>query len=871
MSLFTKPANDVWAGHNADGSARRPDNQDAQRWGSEIERVISALASTGGAIFQSKSQMDPSLGYPAFTMAWVLGDSPDDFSGIYQKIGASGTGSWNRLGDLPYSFVVAIDSGAGTPNAIQASSALPVSTSALVLLSVIETNTASPVTVSFNGGAPLTVKSNSGLDVTAGGLIAGMVVMGHVSGSTFRLVNDEAIASLIYEARDEVAVDRAAAEAARDLAEQYASDAAAQANVPIYSSATTAAGLAIPVGITALRVNGWTSPGDGGDALYIAGTGTGYRGFISNSGTRGWDRVSRVAPVDEVITVGSGGQFATLQAAYDAVDRNIKSTKSITIQVLGHLTKSTTGYTLRADSPSGKQIKIRGVTPVQTALTGIVSVTGSPGDWSVTVTLANASGVAVGDFIRVKNVVPGYQSIYTYTGKPSIGELWMPRVPLGKIYTSGTTAIVGEAALTSHMTQNDIILLKGQGRRVNSIDSETQFTMATGALAADIASDPRLNWWWFARGSGNGFVQVTGTAVVGTSTSFLTMVSPGDYIMVQNGSIGRIASIQSNTALTLEKDMGTTSASRYWAPVIRGHHHEGGWRITAVNGNQVTWKNTSRSSYPPPVNRITGGDVSVLKSSIQNTGAGSGVQVDTFADIDDLAIVGDQGTGSFGVNAYGDGRGKAGVVRLGPGTILLGYEYCFYGEMGALYADEVSFCGATNDGCYPVNGTAVVAINAVANGNGRRGFTAYGNFCNYTGSRGLGNGNDGLWCRQGHCLAESFVGEDNGRGGIWVVGTAGCEAVQSRIMGNQFGVVNENGGYGRYSGAMIASNPQRGIYNLFGRMELIDATVVASGVGYWARSLADTKLEQAGFYKNTTNKDVDTVARTDESLVTYVA
>jgi hypothetical protein len=72
------------------------------------------------------------------------------------------------------------------------------------------------------------------------------------------------------------------------------------------------------------------------------------------------------------------------------------------------------------------------------------------------------------------------------------------------------------------------------------------------------------------------------------------------------------------------------------------------------------------SPYAPPVNRISGGSVTVLKSSFQDTGAGSGVQVDTFVDIDDMAIVGDQGTGSFSVDAHGDGRGKAGIVRLGP-------------------------------------------------------------------------------------------------------------------------------------------------------------------------------------------------------------
>lgn len=56
--------------------------------------------------------------------------------------------------------------------------------------------------------------------------------------------------------------------AARDLTAGYASDAVSQGNVPIYASVSGMASLSVPVGITALRVNGYTTPGDGGGALY---------------------------------------------------------------------------------------------------------------------------------------------------------------------------------------------------------------------------------------------------------------------------------------------------------------------------------------------------------------------------------------------------------------------------------------------------------------------------------------------------------------------------------------------------------------------------------------------------------------------------
>lgn len=184
----------------------------------EYENIINAFLSTGGLIFPSKSALDADLAHAANSMAWVIGDATVANNGIYRKIGASGTGSWTRVADLPFSFIIASDAGAGTPNAIQATTSIPVSSSALVWMNVFEANTASPVTVSFNGGAALTIKTNSGNDVAVGGLTAGMIVMGIVSGSTFRLVSDQASSAVL-----------AAAEAAKDAAEaaQAAAEAAA--------------------------------------------------------------------------------------------------------------------------------------------------------------------------------------------------------------------------------------------------------------------------------------------------------------------------------------------------------------------------------------------------------------------------------------------------------------------------------------------------------------------------------------------------------------------------------------------------------------------------------------------------------------------
>ena len=170
---------------------------DMRNWGAWVEGVINAFTANGGLIYSTKAAMDADLAHGANSMAWVIGDATVGNNGIYRKNGASGTGSWTRVADLPFSFIIASDVGAGTPNAIQATTSIPVSGSALVWTNVFEANTASPVTISFNGGSALTMKTNTGNDIVAGGLVAGMIVLGIVSGSTFRLLSDQVSASIV--------------------------------------------------------------------------------------------------------------------------------------------------------------------------------------------------------------------------------------------------------------------------------------------------------------------------------------------------------------------------------------------------------------------------------------------------------------------------------------------------------------------------------------------------------------------------------------------------------------------------------------------------------------------------------------------------
>jgi len=209
-------AAEVFRDYTTDGipssGIHEPKKREIRTLLSGYEQVINAFTSNGGLIYSSKAAMDADIAHAANSMAWVVGDATAANNGVYQKSGASGTGSWTRVADLPYSFIVASDVGDGTPDAIVATSSLPVSGSALVLLNIFEANTGSPVTVSFNGGTPLTVKTNSGNDVAPGGLVSGMLVMGRVSSTTFRLVSDQVSAAVLAQAEDAAILAQAWAE-----------------------------------------------------------------------------------------------------------------------------------------------------------------------------------------------------------------------------------------------------------------------------------------------------------------------------------------------------------------------------------------------------------------------------------------------------------------------------------------------------------------------------------------------------------------------------------------------------------------------------------------------------------------------------------
>jgi len=116
-----------------------------------------------------------------------------------------------------------------------------------------------------------------------------------------------------------------------------------------------------------------------------------------------WDLIdsSTTRIITSDLTLNVPSQYSTIQAALDSIrDAFIPSNVTVTIQVASGTYTHTSPIVIQ--HPCGSQIQIIGATPVTTTLTGVGTITGSAGNWSVPLQVESASGIAVGDYVIVK-------------------------------------------------------------------------------------------------------------------------------------------------------------------------------------------------------------------------------------------------------------------------------------------------------------------------------------------------------------------------------------------------------------------------------------------------------------------------------------
>lgn len=216
-------AANIWRDFVTDGvsstGANKPAKADIREWGTYLEG-LAVLAFTSSLVYSTRAALYANLVPAANVPALVIGDPTAGYDGLYQKVGATTTGSWTQLLDfIPGTqFVSASDTGAGTANAIEATTDLPVSSGGnqLISLAAFEANTTEAVTIEFNGsGTTYGVKDRYGNNFPVGGVAAGAMMIGRISGSTIRFYTDGDVAAIAAQ----VAADRVAVAADRVLVE----------------------------------------------------------------------------------------------------------------------------------------------------------------------------------------------------------------------------------------------------------------------------------------------------------------------------------------------------------------------------------------------------------------------------------------------------------------------------------------------------------------------------------------------------------------------------------------------------------------------------------------------------------------------------
>lgn len=158
------------------------------------------IANSAGAIIRnSLSALNATTTPAAGLLAWVMGDATLANNGVYENTGTSGSPVWVRRGPLPFGHIYAINVGAGSANAIEVTTWLPIPVedgAALITVPIVAVNTSSTVTISFNNETAITIKTNAGNNPSIGGLTVGTIT-GLKIGSEFRMLSDQASAAVL--------------------------------------------------------------------------------------------------------------------------------------------------------------------------------------------------------------------------------------------------------------------------------------------------------------------------------------------------------------------------------------------------------------------------------------------------------------------------------------------------------------------------------------------------------------------------------------------------------------------------------------------------------------------------------------------------
>lgn len=466
-------------------------------------------------------------------------------------------------------------------------------------------------------------------------------------------------------------------------------------------------------------------------------------------------------------------------------------------------------------------LTIKGANTTDTNFTDIVSVTGSAGAWSVTATVSDVTGLSIGDFVKVSEVSPGILPPGLINSRVPRGQMNLAFFHLGTISTTGTAATISGSGANTYLASGDILIIKGEVVKINTVDSDTTFTLSK-ALIKDVSN---IQYWYYLDNIPNGLATATGTTVTISGAFFDDFLNEGSLIAIADHGIRRVVSVDSDTTCTVDQQI-EVPVGKSWGAVDFGQFHEGTWEITAISGNDVTWLNTMKTDVSiPPVKNIASGVVTKIPTSLSFTGDGVNIFSGTLT-IEDVVLSGS----SSGVGICVQGS----QVTMAGNASVNGFSNCAkVAEGGSLIAIDQHFVNASSTGVYLLNGGDANLQGSTINGNGGIGvLETIGSAARMADSRISGNGSHGVRMEVGASTWMDFAYvEANAADGVLAVGGTLGHFVGVRAMKNLGdGISTQNGMYGRASGMIAISNAANNLIVSTGQMEATQINCIAAGI-----------------------------------------
>jgi len=248
---------EIWRRYVIDGAPasgfNNPNRDDIRAWGTWLETMLST--GVAGLAFSTLTEMAADLLHSANTSAIVYNDATPANNGLYRKLGVSGSGSWQRIGDLPIAVVPMTVSG-GTANAIVATAPeTPQAPGRKLFVLTPTANNSGATTLAYNGQAALPIKSAFGNALVGGELLNGSPIMMLGASDHFTL-----LLSTNVDASGILAAAVAAQSAAATSASAAAANAALLGNqVAQYDTRAAAIAATIPGGVNFVRTLAYDS------------------------------------------------------------------------------------------------------------------------------------------------------------------------------------------------------------------------------------------------------------------------------------------------------------------------------------------------------------------------------------------------------------------------------------------------------------------------------------------------------------------------------------------------------------------------------------------------------------------------------------